>query len=138
LGFFIPKRRLGFATDIPANALIPNIFFYEAMTIASAVAWAAELSPPPRRLLVYSDSLDSVEMFHSLRVREGYNELLLFVAGLLIDNRISLRVCHVAGVNDPVADALSRALFDLARQLVPGIIIGHFSPPICALGEEKK
>ncbi|KIJ36430.1 hypothetical protein M422DRAFT_179365, partial [Sphaerobolus stellatus SS14] len=90
------------------------------------------------RLLVYSDSLDFVEMFHSLRAREGYNELLLFVTALLIDNRISLRVCHVAGVNNPVADALSRALFDLAPQLVPGISIGHFSPPTCALGEETK
>ncbi|KIJ53334.1 hypothetical protein M422DRAFT_242477 [Sphaerobolus stellatus SS14] len=47
LGFYIPKHCLGFTSSIPANTLIPNIFFYEALTIASAIPWAAKLSPPP-------------------------------------------------------------------------------------------
>ncbi|KIJ53333.1 hypothetical protein M422DRAFT_155327, partial [Sphaerobolus stellatus SS14] len=89
-------------------------------------------------LLVYSDSLNSVEMFHSLCTHKGYNKLFLFFTGLLIDNRISLHVCHVVGVNNPVADTLSRALFNLTCQLVPGINIGYFTPLQCALGELKK
>ncbi|KIJ39559.1 hypothetical protein M422DRAFT_174987 [Sphaerobolus stellatus SS14] len=138
LGFYVPSKLLGFASSIPPNALIPNILFYESLTVASAVAWATELHPPQRRLLVYTDLLDSDEMFHSLRAGEGYNELLLFVTERLIDQHISLRVCHVAGVNNPVADAISRGLFQLASQLVPGIRIGFFEPLQNTLGAVKK
>ncbi|KIJ24645.1 hypothetical protein M422DRAFT_194440 [Sphaerobolus stellatus SS14] len=135
LGFYVPAKALGFASNIPPNPLIPNILFYEALTVVSAVAWAAALPKPPRRLLVYTDSLDSVEMFHSLRAKDGYNELLLLVVDLLMSNRISLRVCHVAGTYNSIADAISRGLFDLARQLAPTIQIGLFEPPRDALGE---
>ncbi|KIJ29979.1 hypothetical protein M422DRAFT_81480, partial [Sphaerobolus stellatus SS14] len=121
LGFYIPSKLLGFAFDIPTNALTLNILFYEALTVASTVAWATELSPPPCHVLVYTDSLDSIKMFHSLHTHEGYNELLLFVAGLLLDKQISLRFCHVSGVYIPVASTLSRTLFDPTCQLVPGI-----------------
>ncbi|KIJ28303.1 hypothetical protein M422DRAFT_105483, partial [Sphaerobolus stellatus SS14] len=134
LGFYTPAKCLGFASNIPANPLIPNILFYKTLTVASAVTWAAALPFPPCRLLIYTDSLDSVEMFHSLRAKDGYNELLLLVVQQLMTCRISLRVCHVAGANNTIADALSRGLFDLARQLVPHIRIGTFEPPQNALG----
>ncbi|KIJ32236.1 hypothetical protein M422DRAFT_184860, partial [Sphaerobolus stellatus SS14] len=136
LGFYVPARNLGFASGIPTNPLVSNILFYEALTVASAIAWATALPTPPRRLLVYTDSLDTVEMFHSLRAKEGYNDLLLFVVELLMDRRISLRVCHVAGSNNPVADSLSCGLFDLTRQLVPYIHIGVFEPPRNVLGDD--
>ncbi|KIJ32985.1 hypothetical protein M422DRAFT_82381, partial [Sphaerobolus stellatus SS14] len=132
--FYVPAKSLGFASGIPSNPLISNILFYEALTVASAIAWAAALTSPPRRLLVYTDSLDTVEMFHSLRAKDGYNELLLFAVELLMQKRISLRVCHVAGSNNTVADTISRGLFSLARQLVPSIRIGTFEPPRLALG----
>ncbi|KIJ34019.1 hypothetical protein M422DRAFT_182672 [Sphaerobolus stellatus SS14] len=115
MGFYVPSKVLGFASNIPLNPLVANILFYEMLAVTSAVAWAAECPKPPHHLLVYTDSLDTVEMFHSLRAGEGYNELLLFIVELLLTKRISLRVCHVAGINDPVADAISRGLFDVTR-----------------------
>ncbi|KIJ36428.1 hypothetical protein M422DRAFT_179448, partial [Sphaerobolus stellatus SS14] len=129
---------LGFASNIPPNPLVANILFYEMLAVASAVAWAAELSKPPHHLLVYTNSLDTVEMFHSLRAGEGYNELLLFVVELLLSKRISLHMCHVAGINNPMVDAISRGLFDVACQLVPFIHIGLFQPPQDALGVAEK
>ncbi|KIJ43077.1 hypothetical protein M422DRAFT_170302 [Sphaerobolus stellatus SS14] len=138
IGFYVPSKVLGFASNIPPNPLVTNILFYEMLAVASAVAWAAELPKPPRHLFVYTDSLDTVEMFHSLRAGEGYNELLLFIVELLLTKRISLRVCHVAGINNPLADAISRGLFDVARQLVPSIRIGSFQPPQDALGVAEK
>ncbi|KIJ37824.1 hypothetical protein M422DRAFT_259694 [Sphaerobolus stellatus SS14] len=79
LGFYIPTKALSFASNISPNPLILNILFYEALTIASAMAWAANLPVPPCHLLVYTNSLDTVELFHSLRVKDRYNKLLLFV-----------------------------------------------------------
>ncbi|KIJ32474.1 hypothetical protein M422DRAFT_184433, partial [Sphaerobolus stellatus SS14] len=136
LEFYVPAKSLGFASGIPSNPLISNILFYEALTVASAIAWAAALTSPPRRLLVYTDSLDTVEMFHSLRAKDGYNELLLFAVELLMQKRISLQVCHIASSNNTVADTISRGLFSLAHQLVPSIRIGTFEPPRLALGED--
>ncbi|KIJ34231.1 hypothetical protein M422DRAFT_182388 [Sphaerobolus stellatus SS14] len=107
LGFYIPAKALGFTSNIPPNPLVPNILFYETLTVTSTVAWAAALQFPPCRLLIYTDSLDIVEMFHSLCAQEGYNELLLFMVELLMSKRISLRVCRVAGTNNSIADAIS-------------------------------
>ncbi|KIJ50207.1 hypothetical protein M422DRAFT_98070, partial [Sphaerobolus stellatus SS14] len=128
LGFYIPAKALGFTSNILPNPLVPNILSYEKLTVASAVAWAAALQFPPHCLLIYTDLLDIVEMFHSLCEWEGYNELLLFVVELLMSKRISLRVCHVAGTNSSVADTISCRLFDVAQQLVPTIQIGFFEP----------
>ncbi|KIJ53095.1 hypothetical protein M422DRAFT_155460 [Sphaerobolus stellatus SS14] len=108
MGFYVPSKNLGYASRIPPNPLIQNIFFYEMLTVASAVGWAAECPKVPRRLLLYTDSMNTVEMFYSMRAGEGYNGLLLFVVELLISKHISLRVCHMSGINNPVADTISR------------------------------
>ncbi|KIJ29248.1 hypothetical protein M422DRAFT_187699, partial [Sphaerobolus stellatus SS14] len=136
LGFYVPAKYLGFTCNIPTNPLIPNILFYETLTTTSTVTWATALPFPPRRLLVYTDSLDSMEMFHSLRAKDGYNELLLLVVQQLMANRMSLRVCHVTGANNTIANALSRGLFNLAHQLVPNIRISIFEPPQNVLGAD--
>ncbi|KIJ37837.1 hypothetical protein M422DRAFT_177514, partial [Sphaerobolus stellatus SS14] len=114
LGFYIPAKALGFAANIPPNPLVPNILFYETLTVTSEVSWAAALHNPPRRLLVYTDSLDSMKMFHSLCAHDGYNKLLPLVVEQLMTKRMSLRVCHVAGINNPIADTLSHGLFNIA------------------------
>ncbi|KIM83057.1 hypothetical protein PILCRDRAFT_88310 [Piloderma croceum F 1598] len=48
-----------------ANVTI-NIFFLELVTILSAVHYAASLPHPPRKLVIFTDSLDSVGVFNSL------------------------------------------------------------------------
>jgi len=134
LGFWIPSLLLGFHSQVPQFAAIPNILFYEAVTVASAIAWVADRPRRPRRLLLYTDSLDSVEMFHSLCAKPGYNDILLFVVKTVMDSRMSHRVRHIAGSLNVVADALSRGLLHVAAENAPGLCIHAFQPPQDALG----
>jgi len=134
LGFTTPTLKLGFCSSIPAHSPLTTIFYFEALAITSAILWASGLEPGIRRLLIFTDSLNCVDMFNSLRAQEGYNDILLFVVRILISSKISLRVFHIPGADNCVTDALSHHLFDMALTLSPGLNIHHFQPPRDAMG----
>jgi hypothetical protein len=59
-GFYYPLQ------ERQANVTI-DIFFLELVAILSAVHYAASLPHPPRKLVIFTDSLDSVGVFNSLQ-----------------------------------------------------------------------
>ena len=105
LGFEIPLHHLGFCTSTPSECLVTTIFYYEALAITSVVLWASGLSPKINHLLVYTNSLNCVNMFNTLSTQEGYNDILLFTVCILISLNISLCVFHIPGHDNTVADA---------------------------------
>jgi len=107
LGFYCPERTVGFHADIADTAPTCTIFYNEALSILSALMWCLDAKPSPRKLTIYTDSMNTVEMFHSLSALPGYNDILLCAAGLLISSSSSLRVLHIPGTENVVADALS-------------------------------
>src|SRR5882724_1489585 len=129
LGFTAPTLKLGFFSSIPAHSPLTTIFYFEAFAIASAILWASGLEPGIHCLLIFTDSLNCVDMFNSLRAQEGYNDILLFIVCILISSKISLHIFHVPGADNCVADALSCHLFNMALMLSPGLNIHHFQPP---------
>ena len=44
-------------------------------------------------------------------------------------SKMSLCVDHIRGEDNVIADALSRALFDVTSTNFPGLIIAKFTPP---------
>ncbi|KIP09310.1 hypothetical protein PHLGIDRAFT_58459, partial [Phlebiopsis gigantea 11061_1 CR5-6] len=110
MGFWCPRMNVGFAAPKPPapSSVEDNIFWYEALTVAAAIAWAASLRRPPQRLAVFTDNLNSVQMFTSFKALPVYNDILRFVAGIMTSQHIDVRVWHVPGVDNPVADSLSR------------------------------
>ena len=137
LGFFFQHSLEGFQCRAPSNPPKDTIFFFEALAVTSVIDAATRLPSVPARLLVYSDNSNTVDIFHSLRSLPPYNELLKFTVSLLIKFNISLRVVHVPGEDNGIADALSR--FDNARAFTacPQLSISTFQPPRVALGQEK-
>ena len=137
LGFYFRDSNEGFQCETPGNPPKDTIFFFEALAVASVVDAATRLSTVPSRLLIYSDNSNTVDIFHSLRSLPAYNGLLKFTVSLLIKFHISLRVVHIPGDDNSVADALSR--FDNRRALAvcPDLFISTFQPPRLALGQEK-
>ncbi len=138
MAFWIPALSCAFAADCPPTTpgLEDNIFWFEALTVLAALEWAVEhISPPPRRLAIYTDNLNTVQMFDSHRALPGFDELLLRACDLLIATNIDLRVWHIPGHHNTVADALSRGLFTVARQYAPDLAISTFIPPRPVLGE---
>ena len=137
LGIFFERTAEGFQCLTPDSPPKDTIFFFEALAIVSVVDAVSRLPSIPSRLLIYSDNMNSVDIFHSLRSLPPYNNLLKFTVTLLLKHGISLRVVHVPGVDNGVADSLSRFENDRALSLCPGLTISGFQPPRETLGQQS-
>ena len=107
-----------------------DIFFLELVAILSAVHHVALFSHPPQRVLLWTDSLDSVVAYSSLRAAESiHNSVLLALAGVLLQTGIDLRIRHIAGKENVKADLLSRLMIDEYYRRFPAERVHLFSPP---------
>ncbi|KAL6306579.1 hypothetical protein BKA93DRAFT_729275, partial [Sparassis latifolia] len=86
------------------------------------------------RVAIFTDNLNTVQIFDSFRGCSGFEDLLLHACGLLIANNTDLRVWHIISTDNVVADALSCQLFDVALQSVPSLQIHFFIPSCLSLG----
>ena len=130
LGFIYANR--GFTYTIsPSNSKDKiNIFFLELVAILSAVHHVALFSHPPKKVLLWTDSLDSVAAYSSLRASESmHNSVLLALAGILLETGIDLRIRHIAGKENVKADLLSRLMIDEYYRRFPSESVRIFSPP---------
>jgi len=84
---------------------------------------------PHQRLLIYTDNTNVVDIFSSLRCLPKFNVILKKAITLRVAANIDVRVLHVSGEQNNVADALSRARFDHAKSLSPLLTINTFTPP---------
>lgn len=137
MGFFFEQSREGFQCHLPHNPPKDTIFYFEAFAVVSIIDAVTHLPSIPSRLLVFSDNTNTVDIFHSLRCLPPYNDLLKYAVSLLLKFNISLRVAHVPGVENTVADALSRFENTRALAVCPGLSISSFQPPRMAMGLEK-
>ena len=85
-----------------------------------------------RKLVVYTDNLNTVQVFNSLLALPAYNEILkATVDHLLSDltNPMQLHVIHVPGDLNTVANALSWGFLHTVVDSIPDFVIEHFLPP---------
>jgi len=129
LGFWAPSLSQGFCHSLHSASTGGNILWFEALAVASAIEFAASLASRPSRLAVFTDSLDTVQMFDSLRASSIYNPILLSTCALLMSHSMDLRVFHIAGDRNVVADALSRGLVHVAMLAQPRLRLSSFQPP---------
>ena len=107
-----------------------DIFFLELVAILSAVHHVALFPHPPRKLLLWTDSLDSVASYSSLRAAEPcHNSVLLALAGILLETGMDLRIRHISGKENIRADLLSRLMIDDYHRRFPSESVCLFSPP---------
>jgi hypothetical protein len=142
MGFWAPEYQLSFFAPTPGAPPKDTIYFFEALCVASAVHWSVSHFGHHdhilQKLVVFTDNDNTVQAFNSLKVLPSYNPILKSTVNLLMDFDFDLRVVHVPGEKNRVADAISRRRFDAARLLVPGLIIEPFQPPQDALGVAEK
>jgi hypothetical protein len=134
LGFWSPYPLYGFVHQFPSSSPAQTIFWLEALCVASALQFATFSLPPLSRVVIFTDNLDTVQIFDSLRTIAMYNPILRFCCRLLIQSSLSLRVLHVPGEHNTIADALSRSLFDVVAQSQPRLQLFTFSPPVISPG----
>jgi hypothetical protein len=118
MGFWYPDLDLAFYSETPTDDE-GTIFYFEALCVLCALLDASNRSPTPGRFIFYTDSLNSVDIFSSLSALPAYNVLLKEAVNLLYEGGHDLRVLHIPGEDNAVADALSRADFSRAFDLRP-------------------
>jgi hypothetical protein len=107
-----------------------DIFFLELLAIASAIHHAGSLAKPPRRILIWTDSLDSVAVLNSLHTAESlHNAPLLVIADIILRTGMDLRVRFIEGKKNVRADMLSRLLVDEYQSKFPADRVENFTPP---------
>ena len=129
LGFVYANHGFVYAIS-PTSSEKIDIFFLELVAILSAVHHLALFSRPPKRVLLWTDSLDSVAAYSSLHAAESmHNSVLLALAGVLLETGIDLRIRHIAGKENIKADLLSRLMIDEYLRRFPSERVRLFSPP---------
>ena len=126
--FYCPANNIAYHMDISITMPPWMIFYQEALTILSVLTWALNSKTSSRWLLIYMDSINMVEIFHSLSTLPGYYDLLMHPVGLLIPSLSFLQVLHVLGAENLLADALSRGSLQSHYHCIPDLFSGCFSP----------
>lgn len=119
-----------------------KIFFFEALCVCSAVHEARDLAVLDSdshyvhsTLAVFTDNTNTVDIFNSLRAKPVFNEILKSAIDMCLEYNFNLRVLHIPGVDNRIADALSRDEDNMAISLALGLLISYFQPPqLPALG----
>ena len=139
LAFWYPSHWQGYFSQVPPNLAGETIFFYEAMAATSAIDDIRKRGTHHSKIVVFTDSMNTVDIFNSLHCQPLYNPLLCFCVDTCINDKLDLHVLHVPGVQNEVVDAISRRNFEKAQRLVPDLQISFFQPPqLVMLGAAKK
>ncbi|KIK62342.1 hypothetical protein GYMLUDRAFT_164971, partial [Collybiopsis luxurians FD-317 M1] len=85
-----------------------------------------------------SDSSNTVDMFSSLSALPDYNPVLIAAVDIMVEFHINLRVMHIPGSENVMADALSRFDFNSVHSTHPDITIRTVQPPHLPLGAPQK
>ncbi|PPQ97796.1 hypothetical protein CVT26_012826 [Gymnopilus dilepis] len=134
MGFWYPDTKRGFYATTPENTPSSLIFFFEALTVFCALRNSASGGHRNGRVVIYTDNYNTVQIFNSLRCDDKYNIILKSAVDVLIDSGIDLRVLHVPGDLNVVADALSRFQFQRALDIIPDLQLKPFQPPLWSMG----
>ena len=129
MGFWYPVLKEGYYAPTPVNVPTNVIFYFETLCVLSALHHVQHIAPCGSRILIYTDNANSVDIFRSLGCLPSYNHLLKSAVDILIENDYSLRVLHVPGEENIVADALSRVHFSVALRMEPTLKLLSFNPP---------
>lgn len=140
IGFLVSEavHPIRFYSTVPPNSPVNGVMFYEALYVVSALNQSLSLVREAQHITIFTDSSNTVDIFNSLRATPPYNQILLCANDILINREVQLRVLHIPGELNTVADALSRRYYMWVKSFVPDLKINDFSPPQQVLGVSKK
>src|SRR5258707_4526490 len=131
LAFWSPEVEAAFVESIKdTDVCYGDIFFNKALAVISAIEWVAHLPDKPWWVLIYTDSMNTVDIFHSLAADPNYILLLFWAVEIMMDFGVDVQVVHIPGTKNVIVDALSCLLFQVVTSLHPGLNISIFQPPL--------
>ncbi|KDN33939.1 hypothetical protein RSAG8_12964, partial [Rhizoctonia solani AG-8 WAC10335] len=129
MGFWSPTRNQAFYYRIPPETERSSNFC-EAACLLSALGWAVSIQELPLfpRILIFSDNLDACNVFSTMAGHAPYHSMTLQAAAWLLDHNILLRVKHIIGKENLIADYLSRGMLEHVRRINRRLPIAEFNP----------
>jgi hypothetical protein len=136
LGFWSPN--LLFAGQYLSDSQpTRDIVYLEGIAVLCALSCASSLPHRPHiRIAIFTDNFDIVDIFNSLKASPVYNPIIMTASDILLSSAINLRVFHIPGQLNVVADALSRFHNSVALSYEPDLQISLFQPPRVTLGAD--
>ena len=129
LGFWYPESKEGYYGPTPVQVPTNAIFYFESLSVLSALLKISKKAKNGSKILIYTDNQNTVDIFRTFRCLPPYNHLLKKAVDILIKHDFSLRVLHVPGEQNTVADVLSRVQFSIAFD---NLKLTTFNPPFAA------
>ena len=129
MGFWYLVSKDGYYAPTPVNVPSDIIFYFEALYVLSALCNVQSRAQQGVKILIYTDNMNTVDIFCSLCCLLQYNHLLKQVVDILIEQDFSLQVLHVTGDWNIVVDALSRIQFSVILSVEPQLRLYSFHPP---------
>jgi len=112
MGFWLPETNSRYYAATPADTPL-LIYYVEALCVLAATSHCCAIMSPAQKLLVYTDNMNVVDIFSSLRCHPEFNNILRDAISTRVKADIDMRVLHVAGDMNGVADTISRQNFTL-------------------------
>jgi len=143
MGFWLPDKCVGYYSPAPESTTDEQIFYFEALCVLSAIHHVTDdlHVPPLAKILIYTNNDNTVAIFNTLRCLPHYNPILIDATDISITSQIHLRVLHIPGELNYVADAISHKNFLLAHPMHAStylILLYHHSYPLnCHWGLPK-
>ncbi|KAL1698142.1 hypothetical protein EV121DRAFT_297515 [Schizophyllum commune] len=119
LGFWCPSCGTGFQCVRPGSPMPVGLFYNEALAVLSALHHA--IFDIDHCILIFSDNTNTIDMFNSMRADQMHNRILMTAINTLLNFDCELRVFHIPGTDNSVADTLSCFDNQRALQLIPGL-----------------
>lgn len=144
LGVFLPprdpwERPIALFCRLEGDPIYGDIFHNEMLAILCALLYFSNHRDPNlSRILIYSDSLDSVQTFHSLSTSSAIvSPVLMASADVIMDNDFIPRVLHIPGRDNVEADCISRGLFAQVYGKWPMLRLIKINPPRNTVGGKR-
>ncbi|KAF8149801.1 hypothetical protein B0H34DRAFT_785123 [Crassisporium funariophilum] len=115
MGFWYPGKGVGYMYNIVDSLPTQYIFYWKALCVLSTFFFASKTSRKPKKILIYTNNTNTMDIFNSLRCLPQYNKVLKTSVDICLESNHQLWVLHIPGEENIVADALSRR--DLNRAL---------------------
>ena len=90
MSFWYPSSALAFHSPTPKDYLVFVIFHFEALCVFCALCDIANWVQANSRVVIYTDNLNTVQMFNSLACLPDYNQLLWQSMDILLTHGFDL------------------------------------------------
>ena len=78
MGFWYPVSKDGYYAPTPVNVPSDVIFYFEALCVLSAIIHVESRAPNGAKIIIYTDNMNTVDIFRSLCCLPQYNHLVTF------------------------------------------------------------